>query len=188
MPIDKAKSAIITILSFLCVLIMAVPVAAHSSAGGAADLGGTDSKGSYSYDKEQIHKGSSVGHGFMPRKSEGSRRKSPHHLSGSESPKTYSHGKSGHGSSYKKSEGSGSSYKKSEGSGSKKSYSHGKSGYSSGHGYSKGHGKKCLYRLFGRHIVASVLIEPPSGERLGYARCLERIFRDAINVILQMRS
>jgi len=158
---DKIKVAIMTILSFLCVLVMSSPVMAHASSGKTMDLGGTDSKGSYSYEDGQARKGpSTVGHGFTPRKSEGSRSKAAphgsgkkysHHRSGGTSHKTYSHGKSDHGYSPKKSEGSGSkSYshgKSGHGSGQhksggsySKSYSHGKSGHRGRHGYSKGHG------------------------------------------------
>jgi len=158
---DKIKVAIMTILSFLCVLVVSSPVMAHASSGETMDLGGTDSKGSYSYEGGQTRKGpSTVGHGLAPRKSEGSRSKAAphgsgkkysHHLSGDSSHKTYSHGKSGHGYSPKKSEGSGSKshshaksghgpgHYKSGGSHSKSS-GHGKSGHRGRHGYSKGHG------------------------------------------------
>ena len=158
---DKIKVATMTILSFLCVLIMSAPVLVHATTWNTLDLSGTDSKGSYSYEGGQTRKGpSTIGHGLAPRKSEGSRSKAAphgsgkkysHHLSGDSSHKTYSHGKSGHSYSPKKSEGSGSkSYshgKSGHGSGQhksggsySKSYSHGKSGHRGRHGYSKGHG------------------------------------------------
>ncbi|KMP11318.1 hypothetical protein UR09_03705 [Candidatus Nitromaritima sp. SCGC AAA799-A02] len=148
----KIKSAIMTILSLGCILFLVSPAVSQSGSGGGMDLKGTDSKGSYSYDGGQTQKGSSVGHGFMHRKSEGSRSKSsgpgssmdyPQHISGKKSHKTYSHGGSGYGYSQKKSEGSKS-----------KSYSHEKSGHgvrhhkaegsyskSYRHGKSSGHGK-----------------------------------------------
>jgi Spy/CpxP family protein refolding chaperone len=158
---DKIKVAIMTILSFLCVLIMSGPALVHAITWNTLDLGGTDSKGSYSYDDNQARKGSSaVGRGSVSRKSEGSRSKaSPHgsgkkyplHFPGDMSHKTYSHGKPGDSYSPKKSEGSGpKSYshgKSGHGSGQhksggsySKSYGHGKSGHRGRRGYSKGHG------------------------------------------------
>ena len=163
MPALKSRLAIMTALSFLCVLVFVVPVSAQSGSGGMIDLKGTGSAGSFSYDDQE--QGSSIDHGVKLRRSEGSKSKSSllgskdytHHISGSKSDKAYSsHGKSKHGYSHKKSEGSqskpyshapygalkhGYSHKKSEGSKSK-SYARGKSGHGKGHHASKGgHGK-----------------------------------------------
>ncbi|HAK38337.1 MAG TPA: hypothetical protein DCM60_08845 [Nitrospina sp.] len=133
----KLRLAKMTTLSFLCALVFVIPVAAQSGSGGAVDLKGTDSAGSFSYGGDHVRKGSSTGHGFKYRKSEGSKSKSyQHHISGKKSGKGYSHhGKLGHGYS-KKSEGSKS-----------KSYSHGK-----GHHKSEGsHGKGYSHKKSARH-------------------------------------
>ena len=165
MPALKSRLAIITILSFLCVLVFTVPVSAQSKSGGMVDLKGTDSAGSFSYEEDQGQPISSIGHGVKHRRSEGSKSKSSshgskghtHHISGSKSDKAHSpHGKSKPGYSHKKSEGSKSKsyshsphgkskhsygHKKSEGSQSK-SYAHGKSGHGKSHrAYKGGHGR-----------------------------------------------
>ena len=165
MPALKSRLAVITTLSFLCVLVFTVPVSAQSKSGGTVDLKGTDSAGSFSYEEDQGQPISSIGHGVKHRRSEGSKSKSSSHgsmnytphISGSKSDKAHSpHGKSKPGYSHKKSEGSksksyshsphgkskhGYSHKKSEGS-QAKSYSHGKPGHGKSHrAYKGGHGR-----------------------------------------------
>ena len=134
----RSRLTIMTALSFLCVLVFALPVSAQPGSGGMVDLKGTGSTGSFSYDDQG--QGSSISHGAKHRRSEGSKSKASslgskdytHHISGSKSDKAHSpHAKSGHGYSHKKSEGSKS-----------KSYSHGKSGHGkSSHAYKGGYGK-----------------------------------------------
>ncbi|SVD59156.1 uncharacterized protein METZ01_LOCUS412010, partial [marine metagenome] len=139
-----SRLTIMTTLSFLCVLVFALPVSAQSASGGMVDLKGTGSTGSFSYDDQG--QGSSISHGAKHRRSEGSKSKASslgskkdytHHISGSKSDKAHSpHAKSGHGYSHKKSEGSKS-----------KSYSHGKSGHGkSSHAYKGGYGKSYSHK------------------------------------------
>ncbi len=147
MLVIKPKLAIATTLSFLCALVFTVSVAAQGS-GGSADLKGTDSKGSFNFNKDHIRKGSSIGHGFKHRGSDGSISlfsssdsaiDYPQHISGNSSDKAYSHkGKSSHTAS-KKSEGSKS-----------KSYAHKKGHHKAEGSHGKSHGHKRL-AWHGRH-------------------------------------
>ena len=156
----RPRLTIMTIFSFLCVLVFAVSSSVQADSGEMIDLKGTGSAGSFSYGEDQSKKRSAIGYGVNHRKSEGSKRKSythgskgySGHISGSNShkksegsqSKSYTHGKSGHGKSkYGTKSGHGKSYghKKPEGSKSK-SYSHGKPGHGkSSHAYKGGYGK-----------------------------------------------
>jgi Spy/CpxP family protein refolding chaperone len=156
----RPKLTIMTIFSFLCILVFTVSSSVQADAGETIDLKGTGSAGSFSYGEDPIKKGSAIGYGVNHRKSEGSKSKSythgskaySGHISGSNShkkaegsqSKSYSHGKPGHGkSNYGTKSGHGKSYghKKPEGSKSK-SYSHGKPGHGkNSHAYKGGSGK-----------------------------------------------
>jgi Spy/CpxP family protein refolding chaperone len=160
MSVTRPRLTIMTIFSFLCVLVFAVSSSVQADSGEMIDLKGTGSAGSFSYGEDPAKKGSAIGYGVNHRKSEGSKSKSythgskvySGHISGSNShkkqegsqSKSYSHGKPGHGkSNYGTKSGHGKSYghKKSEGSQSK-SYSHGKPGHGkSSHAYKGGYGK-----------------------------------------------
>ena len=172
----KSRLPFMVSLSFLCFLLFASHVNAQSVSRGTSDLKGTDSAGSFSYGKDSIGKGLSIGHSH--KKSEGSKSKrDSHSLHGQSSKREYGHkksegskskgyshsphGKSKHEYSHKKSEGSkskgyshsphgkskhGYSHKKSEGSKSQ-GYSHGESGHGkSRHGSKMGYGKSHGYK------------------------------------------
>ena len=156
---------IMTIFSFLCILVFTVSSSVQADSGEMIDLKGTGSAGSFSYGEDQRKTGSAIGYAVNHRKSEGSKSKSythsskgySNHISGnnnhkkqkSSQLKSYIHGKPGHGKSthshkggYKKSYG----HKKSEGSQSK-SYKHGKPGHAkSTHPYKSGYKKSYGYK------------------------------------------